>query len=148
MRRDGSRFDIRPASLEQVLAAHALVPEFTLGGEAYLRHRLASRTSLALIAWDADAIAGYSVAYLDGDALYIWLAGTSPEYRGRGVFTEIFEEIRRWPEAEDSALIRIKTGNSFPAMLRWLVRNGFMFVSIEQGETPLENRIVAELPLG
>lgn len=142
-----SRFDIRTADLDQVLAAHALVPEFTLGGEAYFLDRLAGRTSLSLVAWDADLIAGYSVAYLESDAVYIWLAGTSPDYRGRGVFTGIFEEIRRWPEAQGSRTIRIKSANSFPSMLRWLIRNGFMFVAIEQAVTPIENRIFAELPL-
>lgn len=147
MRRGDAAFDVRPATVKQLLDAHALVPEFTLGGEAYFRDRLAGRTSLSLIAWDGDRIAGYAVAYLEGDVVYIWLAGTDPDYRGRGVYSEIFEEIRRWPAAQASAKIRLKTTNSFPAMLRWLVKNGFMFAAIEQGGTPMENRIIAELPL-
>jgi GNAT superfamily N-acetyltransferase len=92
-------------------------------------------------------MAGYAVAYLEGDDVYIWLAGTVPGYRGRGVYSRIFEYIRRWPAAQTSAKVRLKTTNSFPAMLRWLVKNGFMLVAIEQGETPMENRIIAERPL-
>lgn len=139
--------DIRPATIEQILDAHALIPEFKLGGEGYFRNRLAGKTSLSLIAWDGDTIAGYAVAYLEGDAVYIWLAGTAPDYRGRGVYSQIFEHIRRWPAARASVKIRLKTANSFPSMLRWLVKDGFMFVAIEQGETPMENRIIAERPL-
>jgi GNAT superfamily N-acetyltransferase len=140
-------FDIRPATFEQILDAHALVPEFTLGGEAYFRDRLAGKTSLSLIMWDGETMAGYAVAYLEGDDVYIWLAGTVPGYRGRGVYSRIFEYIRRWPAAQTSAKVRLKTTNSFPAMLRWLVKNGFMLVAIEQGETPMENRIIAERQL-
>jgi ribosomal protein S18 acetylase RimI-like enzyme len=140
-------FDVRPATFEQILAAHALIPEFNLGGEYYFRDRLVGKTSLSLIAWDGDTMAGYAVAYLEGDAVYIWLAGTAPDYRGRGVYSRIFEHIRRWPSAQASAKLRLKTTNSFPAMLRWLVKNGFMFVAIEPGETPMENRIIAERPL-
>jgi GNAT superfamily N-acetyltransferase len=140
-------FDLRPATLDQILAAHALVPEFTLGGEHYFRDRLAGKTSLSLIMWDGDTMAGYAVAYLEEDAVYVWLAGTAPEYRGRGVYSRIFEHIRRWPAAQASVKVRIKTSNSFPAMLRWLVKNGFMFVAIEQAATPMESRIIAERPL-
>lgn len=59
----------------------------------------------------------------------------------------IFEHILRWASAQASVKVRLKTTNSHQAMLRWLVKNGFMFVAIEQGETPMENRIIAERPL-
>lgn len=137
-------FDVRPATFDQIIAAHALVPEFTLGGEGYFRARLAGKTALSLITWDGETMAGYSVSYLEGDTVYVWLAGTAPEYRGRGAYSGIFEHILRWASAQASTKVRLKTTNSFPAMMRWLVSNGFMFVAIEQGETPMENRIMAE----
>lgn len=63
------------------MAAHALVPEFTLGGEEYFRDRLADKTSLSLIMWEGETMAGYAASYLESDAVYIWLAGTALEYR-------------------------------------------------------------------
>lgn len=74
-------FETRPATFEQIMAAHALVPEFTLGGEEYFRDRLADKTSLSLIMWEGETMAGYAASYLESDAVYIWLAGTALEYR-------------------------------------------------------------------
>jgi ribosomal protein S18 acetylase RimI-like enzyme len=137
-------FTIRHAELPEILAAHALIPEFTLGGEAYFRERLEGKTALSLIAWDGNKIAGYSVSYLQGDAAYIWLVGTSPEYRGQGVYRQIFEDIQQWAKAQGARKLQLKTRNSYRTMLAWLVRNDFLFVKIDTQDNIMENRILAE----
>lgn len=136
--------EITTASLSDILAAHALIPEFTLGGEAYFRERLDGRTSVSLIARDGDRIAGYGICYLEGETAYVWLAGTAPGYRGRGVYQRIFEDIRTWAKEQGAVRLRLKTRNTYRAMLGWLVKNDFLFVEIERHEDPLQNRVLAE----
>lgn len=137
-------FTFRPAALEEIMRAHALIPEFDIGGDDYFQSRLEGKRFLSMVAWDGEAMAGYAVAYLDGSSTYVWLAGTDPSHRRRGAFSGIYGYIRRWAADNGSANVRLKTFNKFPGMLRWLVRNQFMIVAVEQGDTPLENRIVAE----
>jgi ribosomal protein S18 acetylase RimI-like enzyme len=137
-------FTVRNASLPEIIAANALIPEFTLGGEAYFEERLAGKTALMLIAYDGDKVAGYSVSYLQADAVYIWLVGTVPDYRKQGVYQQIFSEIVDWAEAQDVRRLEIKTRNAYRGMLGWLVKNGFMFTEIEVMDNIEDNRVYAE----
>lgn len=137
-------FTVRSASLSEIIQANELIPEFTLGGRAYFEERLEGKTALLLVACDGDTVAGYGVSYLQDSAAYIWIVGTLPDYRRRGVYQHIFRETFDWAKANGAHKLQLKTRNSCRNMLAWLVKNDFQFMEIEAQADSMDNRILTE----
>ena len=137
-------FTIRTASLPEIMKAHALIPEFIEGGDVDFEERLAGRTAFPLIALDGEHIAGYAVSYVNDNAAYIWMVGTTPDYRRSGVYQQMFHRIEAWAREQGVDKLRLKTRNNKRNMLAWLVKNDFMFTEIESRDDIRENRIMTE----
>lgn len=141
-------FTIRSASLSEIMQAHALIPEFTEGGNVDFAERLAGKTAFLALALDGEDVAGYAVCYMkDNATAYIWMVGTMPEYRRKGAYQHLFDSITVWAREQGATKLELKTRNNKRGMLAWLVKNDFLFIGIETQDDPRENRIVTERPL-
>ena len=102
---------------------------------------------LILIAVDLDRVVGYKVGYQERKTrFYSWLGGVYPEYRDRGIATELMQRQHEWCKNQGYTVIRTQTKNQWRNMLILNLRSGFDVVGTytdEKGEPKiiLEKRL-------
>ena len=126
-------FQLREASLEELLWVHERIPEFP--GKASLdfyTERLKHRLHLALVAEKEGELLGFKVGYQSDkpDTFYSWMGGVRPEFRGKGIATSLAEEQERWAKAQGFTSVFFKTRNRFPGMIQFGVKRGFKIVDL------------------
>ena len=124
-------FQLREASLAELLWVHERIPEFP--GKASLdfyTERLKHRLHLALVAEKEGELLGFKVGYQSDkpDTFYSWMGGVRPEFRGKGIATSLAEEQERWAKAQGFTSVFFKTRNRFPGMIQFGVKRGFKIV--------------------
>lgn len=96
---------------------------------------------LILLAMDGDNVVGYKIGYEDRTCrFYSWLGGVYPEYRRRGVASELMRLQHRWCRSEGYQVIRTHTKNKWRDMLILDLRFGFNVIGTltdELGETKI-----------
>ncbi|MDF2154020.1 GNAT family N-acetyltransferase [Vibrio sp. CAU 1672] len=134
---------IREGTLQEASQVMARVPEFTLGEtpDAMLQ-RLGDKTSLILVAEKSGVMLGFKVGYeLDDDTFYSWLGGVVAEARNEGVAQMLLEVQEEWVTEQGYKTLKVKSRNQFPAMLRLLLRNGYLIEKVEEKSNLRESRI-------
>lgn len=142
------------ASIAEVLAAQALVPELSGGYSASVYEaRFAERRHLALVAFAANGeglalggeILGFKVGYeWDVATWYSWMGGVRPEARGRGVATALANAQEEWARQAGYERVRFKTWNAHRNMLVLGLRRGYSIVGWEAREEVAKHRIWLE----
>ncbi len=93
---------------------------------------------LILVALDDDEVVGYKIGYQDRKTrFYSWLGGVYPEYRGRGIASELMVRQHEWCKSHGYTVIRTQTKNKWRSMLILNLRHGFDIVGTytdEKGE--------------
>lgn len=135
--------EIKQASVQEALEVIRLIPEFARGESAEsIQARLKDRNSLILVAMQGEIPLGVKIGYqLDNSTFYSWLGGVAPQGRNHGVAQGLLEAQEQWVQEQGYKAIRVKSRNCFPAMLRLLLRNGYLIESIEQKENIVDNRL-------
>ena len=138
-------FQLREASLAELLWVHERIPEFP--GKASLdfyTERLKHRLHLALVAEKEGELLGFKVGYQSDkpDTFYSWMGGVRPEFRGKGIATSLAEEQERWAKAQGFTDVFFKTRNRFPGMIQFGVKRGFKIVDLHPKGGVEDYRIV------
>ena len=138
-------FQLREASLAELLWIHERIPEFP--GKASLdfyAERLKHRLHLALVAEKGGELLGFKVGYQGDkpDTFYSWMGGVRPEFRGKGIATSLAEEQERWAKAQEFTSVFFKTRNRFPGMIQFGVKRGFKIVDLHPKGGVEDYRIV------
>ncbi|MCL6625712.1 GNAT family N-acetyltransferase [Alicyclobacillus shizuokensis] len=93
---------------------------------------------LILLAVNQGEVVGYKVGYEDRtQRFYSWLGGVYPEYRGRGIASELMRRQHEWCRERGYRVIRTQTKNKWRDMLILNLRHGFDIVGTytdEKGE--------------
>ncbi|WP_067934243.1 GNAT family N-acetyltransferase [Alicyclobacillus kakegawensis] len=93
---------------------------------------------LILFAVNHGEVVGYKVGYEDRtERFYSWLGGVYPEYRGRGIASELMRRQHEWCRKRGYRVIRTQTKNKWRDMLILNLRHGFDIVGTytdEKGE--------------
>ena len=126
-------FQLREASLAELLWVHERIPEFP--GKASLdfyTERLKHRLHLALVAEKEGELLGFKVGYQSDkpDTFYSWMGGVRPEFRGKGIATSLAEEQERWAKAQGFTSVFFKTRNRFLGMIQFGIQRGFKIVDL------------------
>jgi GNAT superfamily N-acetyltransferase len=139
---------VEPASLAEALAVLSEVPEF--GAQDIARQvpeHPGAGAGTVLVAFSASGVpVGAVIAYdryHDG-SLYAWLAGVVPAARRQGALTALMAGLELQAEAAGYAAIRLSTRNRFRAMLAYLVRDGYIFLDVDQvapGTSPADYKL-------
>lgn len=142
--------DIKQASAQAALAVIQLIPEFARGESIEsIQSRLGDRKSLILIAEKDGIPLGVKIGYqLDSRTFYSWLGGVAPQGRNHGVAQALLEAQEQWVHEQGYQAIRVKSRNRFPAMLRLLLKNGYLIESMEKKGNIADNRLnfIKQLP--
>ncbi len=134
---------IRTASPEEIYALSLNIKEFQ---QPYPRtefdRRLSNVRYLGLVA-ETDEVLGFKLGYqLDPYCFYSWLGGVVAPARGQGVASLLLQEQERWVAEQGYKVLRVKTRNRFPAMLRLLIKCGYMIDGFDAAQDPLDNRLL------
>jgi GNAT superfamily N-acetyltransferase len=128
--------NIEQASIAEATAVHIRIPEFD---PDYITDKLKQLDILGMnpyviIAKVGEAAAGYMIGYdkpgapdtLDEHSMYIWLNGTIPQYRGRGVFKALLHSLFEEAVARGHKRVSVKSDvQRFPNMVSALIASGF-----------------------
>ncbi|PTP53283.1 GNAT family N-acetyltransferase [Vibrio splendidus] len=119
---------VREGSLEEVVSVVEQITEFAKKESvASLSERLAGKTSLILVAEEAGVLLGFKIGYeLDENTFYSWFGGVLPIARNKGVAQAQLDIQEQWVKQQGYQQLKVKSRNLFPAMLRLLLRNGYL----------------------
>ncbi len=133
---------IEEVDIERIYALYQAMPEFSrLEPLESLRERLGEHY-LALIYCDAGEDLGFKLGYAQSpETFYSWLGGVNPAARGRGIAQALLEAQEVWARERGFQTLRVKSMNRFPAMLRLLIRNGYLMDGLTPAEDPLWTKI-------
>ncbi|WP_435248168.1 GNAT family N-acetyltransferase [Vibrio sp. nBUS_14] len=134
---------VREGSLEEVVSVVEQITEFAKKENvASLSERLAGKTSLLLVAEEAGVLLGFKIGYeLDENTFYSWFGGVSSLARNKGVAQAQLDVQERWVKQQGYQQLKVKSRNQFPAMLRLLLRNGYLIEKLEEKEDINAHRI-------
>jgi ribosomal protein S18 acetylase RimI-like enzyme len=128
-------------TIERALSVLPQIPEFDPAElpSGYDSFAAAAKDFLSgehLILAESDRrgqICGMLIAYDKyGDgSLYCWLAGVLPAARRQGALTAMMEEMEQWALARGYTSIRLSTRNRFRGMLAYLVKAGYLFITVK-----------------
>ena len=138
-------FQLREASLAELLWVHERIPEFP--GKASLdfyTERLKHRLHLALVAEKEGELLGFKVGYQSDTpaTFYSWMGGVRLEFRGKGIATALAVEQERWSKAQGFTAVFFKTRNRFPGMIQFGIKRGFKIVDLHPKGGVEDYRIV------
>ncbi|KPL93109.1 GNAT family N-acetyltransferase [Vibrio splendidus] len=127
---------VREGSLEEVVSVVEQITEFAKKESvASLSERLAGKTSLILVAEEAGVLLGFKIGYeLDENTFYSWFGGVLPIARNKGVAQAQLDIQEQWVKQQGYQQLKVKSRNLFPAMLRLLLRNGYLIEKLEKLE--------------
>ncbi|MDP2591019.1 GNAT family N-acetyltransferase [Vibrio splendidus] len=134
---------VREGSLEEVVSVVEQITEFAKKESvASLSERLAGKTSLLLVAEEAGVLLGFKIGYeLDENTFYSWFGGVLPIARNKGVAQAQLDTQEQWVQQQGYKRLKVKSRNQFPAMLRLLLKNGYLIEKLEEKEDINAHRI-------
>jgi len=134
---------VREGSLEEVVSVVEQITEFAKKESvASLSERLAGKTSLILVAEEAGVLLGFKIGYeLDENTFYSWFGGVLPIARNKGVAQAQLDTQEQWVQQQGYKRLKVKSRNQFPAMLRLLLKNGYLIEKLEEKEDINAHRI-------
>jgi ribosomal protein S18 acetylase RimI-like enzyme len=131
-------FDIRPLV--------AAIPELDPLTEETIAAKVTGHP-LLVVARVEDRIVGFKLGYTIGQETFdSWIGGVEPAFRQHGVARELLRLQERLVREMGLTKIIVKSMNRFPAMLRFLISEGYQLVAVETREGR-ESKIVFEKPL-
>ena len=94
--------------------------------EAALAELVRRPRFLILLAVDDGRVVGYKIGYEERrDRFYSWIGGVHPEYREKGVASELMRRQHDWCLARGYRSVRTLTKNKWRSMLILNLRHGF-----------------------
>lgn len=134
---------IRIGTLQEAEQVAAQIGEFSRSeNRASMALRLAGKQHLILVAEDEQQLLGFKIGYqVDSTTFYSWFGGVTAAARNRGVAQQLLEAQERWVTEQGYQALTVKSRNQFPAMLRLLLRNGYLIENFEKVDPLMESRL-------
>jgi len=138
---------IKEGEVETALDVYLGMHEFSsFHRKEEIEDQLKNRQSLILTAYKDEVAVGFLIGYdkyLDG-SFYCWMLGVSPEFRRKGVLTQLMGYLFTWALKNNYEKITLKTRNNRREMLAYLIKNGFNIKNMEINPAIEENKILFE----
>lgn len=141
---------IKKSNLLTVTGINALIPEFLDdSGKAYsleyFAKRIGRKVHLIIVAYFDGDEAGYLLAYDHADrSFYCWMLGVIPDFRRKGILKALMDYFFEWAKDKGYTKIEIKTKNKRREMLAYLVKYGFLFITVIPAPNIEDNEILLE----
>jgi ribosomal protein S18 acetylase RimI-like enzyme len=92
-------------------------------------------------------VVGYGIGYEEKGKYYLWSLAVLPEYRRKGIGSEIIKEQISFAKVKGYTSFFVKTSNKWKEMLRLLLKKGFNIIGFKEHEwenSPLGSAIWLE----
>ena len=142
-----NKITIKEDTIENVVDISSRIVEFDdKFKKNYFEERYLEKEKLILVAYFENKPAGYLVSYdnYNDGSFYCWMAAVDPEFRRKGILSELMTRLEDWARENGYKKIRIKTRNNKREMLSYLVKNGFYFINIEECPLIEDHRLLLE----
>ena len=136
-------FELYYGNLEKAIMVHRQIPEFDPAyiQSRYVEKKIASKNPYIIICRHDAADVGYMIGYDAPDSMYLWLNGTLPDCRKKGVFRLMLDDLVAEAKRRGHTKITVKSYERFNPMLNALANAGFHQTGRE-GSSILLDRIV------
>ncbi|EGG16285.1 hypothetical protein DFA_09315 [Cavenderia fasciculata] len=146
---------IKESNIDELFQAYSLIPEFKTGDSLLyniesIKARLSTKQHcklLVAIDQTIQEIAAFKVGYGEDDksTFYIWLSGTTPSYRRRGIGEQLLKAQEQWAKDQHYTTVKIKTRNCFKGMLLMLIKSDYQIKEcINNQQDEQQSRIVLD----
>jgi GNAT superfamily N-acetyltransferase len=137
--------EIKEISLNNIIKINQMIPEMGEETIKSLNERLNGKKYYAFGNYYKKNLVGYLLAYEESKKkFYVWLAGTIPEYRRKGVMKALMDYVEKMAKEKGFKIVKIKTKNSRRAQLFNLIKREYNITSVEEKEIIKENKINLE----
>jgi len=96
--------------------------------------KLQKHVHISVAKTTAGKLVGYGIGHEKKGKYYLWSLAVLPEYRRRGIGSEIIEEQIRFAKEKRYTSFFVKTSNRWKEMLRLLLKKGFNIVGFKEHE--------------
>lgn len=144
---------VREVRIEEAIEVHKNVSEFDEAEPTieYFENRYKDSDHLIIVAYIDDKPIGYIIGYDkfkdNKNSFYCWMAGVDDRYRRKGALKALMRYQMDWAKNRGYNTLKIKTRNNRREMLNFLVKNNWLFTSIDSQDDIEENRINLEIRL-
>ena len=140
-------FIIKETSLEEALKVFPKIVEFDrkeAGTVEFCNNKLKDLDTLFLSAYVEDKNVGYLIAYDKKDSFHCWVSGVDPNYRRKGIHTEMMNKFELYAKKHGYNKVTLKTMNNKREMLSYMVKNNWNFTKVIPKTDIMENEILLE----
>ena len=145
-----TKITVVPVSLDEAIAVHQGIPEFDATYTAENINRpdldILHKNPYITAAKIGGENAGYMISYDRSDVpdtMHIWLNGTSPQFRGQGVFSALLQDLEQEAKKRREAHITVMSNSAhFPGMIKALTASGFA-VTEQNGNSVRFEKLIA-----
>ena len=135
--------------LESAIMVSTKIPEFDSPYNIEDYNKRLDESELVLTAELDGHPVGFKVGYdrfKDG-SFYSWMGGVIPNYRGRGIASNLADIQEDWAKSNGYTSIKLKTRNKHEAMIAFAIDRGFDIIDSEPNDDIQEMRIWMEKKL-
>lgn len=79
-------------------------------------------------------LVGYGIGYERKGKYYLWSLAVLPEYRRKGIGSDVIQEQARFAKERGYASFLVKTSNRWKEMIRLLLKKGFNIIGFKEHE--------------
>ena len=135
--------------LESAIMVSTKIPEFDLPYNIEEYDKRLDESELVLTAELDGHPVGFKVGYdrFKDESFYSWIGGVIPNYRGRGIASNLADLQEDWAKSNGYISIKLKTRNKHEAMIAFAIDRGFDIIDSEPNDDILEMRIWMEKKL-
>ncbi len=102
---------------------------------AQYQERLSSLNPLMYVAKQGEVIVGNAISYEKNNSLYLWIIGVSSEYRSNGIASKLLDLTETRAREEKYQSVTTKVYNVSTAMLRLLLKRGYLITNLEKSDS-------------
>lgn len=96
--------------------------------------RLQKDVHITVVTITGGKLVGYGIGYEKKGKYYLWSLTVLPEYRRKGIGSEIIQKQTKFAKEKGYASFLVKTSNRWKEMLRLLLKKGFNIIGFKEHE--------------
>lgn len=135
--------EIKEISLLETLAINRSIREIKsyTSTQSY-ESRFTEKGFLSLGAFVDSEIVGFKLGYwLNSDVFYSWLGGVQESHRKKGIAQLLLNRQEESVSSHGAKSVRVKSGNSYPAMMILLIKNSYQIIGTEKSKVLFEKSL-------
>jgi len=111
-------------------------PPFSLND---YKEKLKDKKPIIFLAKENGVLVGNSVSFGRDENFYIWILGTSKDYRKKGIGNELFKLNEDYAKKNNFVAVAVKVYGVSKEMLQLASKRGFIYDKVEKSQNPRQS---------